>query len=250
MTMIRKTLLIVAALTMLAVPHAWAVRPFITDDGNILEYRQVELTTWTQFDKFSGQLWQTCTMALSRHFELGAGVVLGYDKTENDRTAFSYTLPLIQGKYLLHKYEPNKLPGIAIVAGSALPFGKGAFVPPDYGAFAFMAATQCIGEEENVLIHTNAGTTYLYADQENNFDFIWGIGTQIKIYKGLHGVAEVVSGDPYIEGTGLAYQVGGRYFISDLMQIDAACGNGFSGENKMPFWVTFGVRFVITAFEK
>ena len=228
----------------------YAVRPFITDDGNILGYRQIELATWTQFDKFSGQLWQTCAMALSQHFELGAGAVLGYDKTGNDHTAFSYTLPLIQGKYLLHKYKPNKFPGIAIVAGSSLPFGKGAFVPQGYGAFAFMAVTQCIGKEENVLIHANAGTTYLYANRKNKFDFIWGAGTQVKIYKGLHGVAEVVSGDPYIERAGLAYQIGGRYFVSDFTQIDVACGNGFSGENKMPFWITFGARFVIAPFEK
>jgi len=247
--MIKKISLILTALTILAAPHARAVRPFITDDGNTLEYRQMELATWTHFNEFSGQLWQTCAMALSKRFELSAGAVLGYNKTADDHTEFSYTLPLIQGKYLLNRYTPNKLPGVAIVAGSSLPFGNGAFVPHGYGAFAFLAVTQCFGEDEYVLIHANLGGTYLREERKNHTDLTWGAGTQVKIYKGLHVIAEIVAGDPYIHDTGSAYQAGIRYFLSNVIQLDVAAGNGFGGENKMPFWVSCGIRYVLS-FDK
>jgi hypothetical protein len=94
-----------------------------------------------------------------------------------------------------------------LAAGTFLPAGKGAFIPQGYGAYSFLAVTQCFGEDENVLIHGNIGVNY-------------------------------------------AYQAGFRYFISDLIQVDAEFGQGLSGKEKIPFWLGFGARFVIPKFSK
>jgi len=60
----------------------------------------------------------------------------------------------------------------------------------------------------------------------------------------------VISGDPYVPLTGLAYHVGFRHFVNDYVQLDLTFGNGIrgtriSGKEQMPFWFGFGARFVI-----
>jgi hypothetical protein len=228
----------------------YAVRPFITDDAAVTGRRLFQIETWGLFDKFSRQHWTMLSYGFNERLEMAVGGVWGYDRPQLEQSKFSYATPLIEAKFLFREYEPNKLPGIALAAGTFLPAGKGAFVPQGKGAYSFLAITQCFGKNDNVLIHGNLGVNYLYADKGNQFLPVWGLGTQIKTYKGLHVVAEIVAGDPYVPNTGIAYQAGFRYFISDLIQVDMEIGQGITGENRVPFWAGFGARFVLTGFEK
>lgn len=182
--------------------------------------------------------------------ELSAGLVFGYDKPNDASAHFSYAMPLLQGKYLFKEYAPGKGPGFGLVAGTYLPNGKGEFVPQGYGAFSFLTISQCFGEGEKVLIHANLGGNYLFVNNNNTFVNTRGFGTQIKAYKGMHYVGEIFSGDPYIPGAGLSWQTGFRHFFSDLVKIDGTIGKGIGKTNHLPFWVSFGLRYVSTAFEK
>jgi hypothetical protein len=245
----RKLLLTVFALSAI-VAKTFAVRPFITDDAAVTGRRLAQFQTWGLFDKYSNQHWTMIAYGFTEQFEMAIGGVWGYDRFQTEQSKLSFAMPLLEAKYLFRAYEPDKLPGIAMAAGTFLPAGKGAFVPPGKGAYGFLAVTQCFGREENVLLHGNIGVNYLYANKGNQFLSIWGLGTQIKAYKGLHLVGEIVAGDPYVPGTGIAYQAGFRYFISDLVQVDIEMGQGISGQNRVPFWAGFGARFVLAAYEK
>jgi hypothetical protein len=227
-----------------------AVRPFITDDARIVGYRLAQWETWLRVDRYSGQQWHMLAYGPHKRLELTAGAVWGYDRPLPDQAELSYAMPLIQGKFLFREYQPNKPPGVALVAGSFFPAGKGAFVPQGYGTFGFLTISQCFGEKEDLLIHANLGGNYLYVDQAGQLVSTWGIGSQVKLYKGFHLVGEVFSGDPYIPGTGLAYQAGFRHFISEWIQIDATFGQGLAGQHKMPFWGSIGARFVTSKFRK
>ena len=246
-TKIQKPVLIFAAATMFFMPQVWAVRPFITDDGAIIGYRRMEIANWMLINKGSGQLWHSANIGVHERVELTCAMFWGYDKSgEENRANMSFTGPLLQSKFLLRDYEPNGLPGITIALGSDLPFGKGAFVPGGYGAFAFTSVTQCIGEEENVLIHANIGGSYLREARKNLSGFTWGVGTQVKLHKGFHFVGEFISGDPYAYHAGIGYQLGIRQFLSDRWQVDFAFGNGIGGgDNRMPFWISGGLRHVL-----
>lgn len=232
------------------ITKAFTVRPFITDDARVVGYRLAQWETWARFDRHSGQWWHMAAYGSTNKMELSAGLVFGYDKPNDATTHFSYAMPLLQGKFLFKPYAPGKGPGFGLVAGTFLPNGKGVFVPQGYGAFSFLTISQCFGEGEKVLLHTNIGGNYLYVNNKNTFVNTWGFGTQIKAYKGMHYVGEVFSGDPYIPGAGLSWQTGFRHFISDLIQIDGTIGQGIRGTNPLPFWFSFGARFVTTAFEK
>ena len=220
------------------------VRPFITDDARVVGNKLAQLESWVRFDNESGQHWILGAYGPNSKLELTAGGVYGYQIEHESKKTFSYALPLVQAKYLFKDYSPNKAPGLGVVVGTFLPVGQGSFKPAGYGTFAFLILSQCFGEGDKFLFHANLGGNYLHVDGSNDLISTWGLGTQIKAYKGMHFVGELFSGDPYIPGTGTAYQLGYRYFFSDLLQIDMTVGKGISGETIMPFWFTAGVRIV------
>ena len=129
-----------------------------------------------------------------------------------------------------------------------MPWGKGPYVANGYGAFAFASVTQCIGKDENLLIHGQVGGTWeTYMEnnkRKHSGGVVFGLGTQVKIYKGFHGIAEIVNGDPYIQNAGAMFQVGVRQFINDDLQVDCAFGSGI-GKNSANYWITAGIRWVI-----
>lgn len=229
------------------------VRPFITDDSRVVGNHLAQLESWIRIDKETGQHWALAAYGPNSQLELTIGGVSGYEIHHHEnkkKYLFSYALPLIQGKFLFKEYKPNQLPGIGIVMGSFLPFGQRSFRPPGYGTFGYLTVSQCLGEGEKVLIHGNIGANYLYVDGNNQLLMTWGLGTQIKVYKGMHFVGEFFSGDPYIPGTGTSYQIGYRYFFSDLFQIDMTIGKGIAGDIILPFWYSAGVRIVTEKFLK
>lgn len=161
---------------------------------------------------------------------------------------FAAGAPLVQVKLLFRGYEANGWPGVSVVVGSFLPFGRGVLQPPGYGAFGFLIASQSFGKGDAVLIHGNVGLNYLRRDGKDELINTWGLGTQIHTIGGFHLVGELFSGDPYVPGSGVSYQVGFRHFFSDFLQIDGTIGNGIGGRTKLPFWFSAGVRIVFDFF--
>ena len=241
-----------AALTMFATPQTWAVRPFITDDAALSGYMRSELSSWLFVSKAGTEIWHSANWGFTHWAELTVAGIWGRSKEPVEgggtSTESSYTVPLIQGKFLLRDYTPNGLPGLVIAAGSDMPWGKGAFVSDGYGAFGALLLSQCFGMDENVLFHAQAGGTYLKdkKTKEKSSGFVFGFGTQVKAYRGLHLIGEIVNGDPYEHGVGSMYQLGIRQFINDVLQFDAAFGKGISGDTRASSWFTCGVRYVLS----
>ena len=100
-----------------------------------------------------------------------------------------------------------------------------------------------------MLLHLNLGTNYLDGSLAEKWQFTWGLGTQLRTLGGFHLVGEIFSGDPYVPGSGLSYQVGFRHFFSDDVQIDGTLGKGIGGETPLPLWFSFGIRLVFHTFE-
>ena len=239
------------AFFILIATQTYAVRPFITDDAAVVGRRLVQLETWTLFEKGSGEHWMMLAYGFTPRLEVALGTLWGYAENPfSKRNEFSLAAPLIEAKYLLREYKSGEFGGVALSAGSFLPTGTGEFVAPAWGAYGILMYTHCFGENEDVLIHGNIGVNWLRENKANDFLPIWGIGTQIRAYRGLHLVAELIAGDPYVPGTGMAYHVGFRHFISDYIQVDASIGQGIAGENKVPLWFGFGARFVMTRFAR
>lgn len=233
----------------LATKNQKMVRPFITDDSRVVGARLAQLETWMRFDKHGMENWILGAYGPTSWLELTLGGVWGYDKGAEEK-GFAYALPLIQAKVLFKEYFPNKLPGIGAVVGTFLPYGQGSVKPEGYGTFGFLTVSQSFGEGDQVLLHLNGGGNYLHSAGEDELIGTWGLGTQIHTGKGFHLVAEIFSGDPYVPGSGISYQLGFRHFFSDLFQIDMTYGKGISGENILDPWVSAGIRLVFEMFLK
>jgi len=247
----KKTVLTLAVLTILAMPSALAVRPFITDDAALSGFKRSELSSWIFVSRAGTEVWHSANWGLSHWAELTVAGIWGRSKYEFYGETFkepSYTLPLLQGKFLFRDYDPNGLPGVVMAVGSDIPWGKGAFVSGGYGAFGAVLLTQCFGMDENVLFHAQVGATYLKdrKSKEKLSGLVFGFGTQVKAYRGLHLIGEIVNGDPYEHGAGSMYQLGIRQFINDDLQFDIAFGKGISGDTRASTWFTCGIRYVLS----
>ncbi len=224
------------------------VRPFITDDARVVGTRLTQMESWYRQDEGGIEQWALVAYGPYSWLELTFGGVFGAERLPT-ATEFGFGVPLLQAKFLLKEYLPYQLPGVGFVIGSFLPSGSGALKPEGYGAFSFLTVTQCFGKQDDVLLHLNLGTNYLDGSLDDKWQFTWGLGTQLRALGGFHLVGEVFSGDPYVPGSGLSYQVGFRHFFSDDVQIDGTLGEGISGDSPLPIWFSFGIRLVFHTFE-
>jgi len=223
--------------------QTFAVRPFITDDAAVTGHRQFQLETWTLFDRNASEHWMMWGYGPLENLEVAIGLLWGHDRVNN---RLSLAAPLLEAKYLFRPYESGRGPGLAISAGTFLPFGSGDFQEDYWGAYSIFILTQALGRDESILIHGNLGMNFLNTtNRREHWTPFWGLGTQIRTFGGLHLVGEIISGDPYVPASGLAYHVGFRHFISDYFQVDLTFGDSLQrGEYALPFWFGFGVRLV------
>lgn len=226
-------------------PRQHCVRPFITDDARVVGNRLGQVEAWYRGDEESHQQWGLVAFGPTPWLELTLGGVVGEDRAQR---ALTYALPLLQAKLLARPYAEGRGPGFAVVAGTFLPGGRGLLKPPAHGTFGFATVTQQIGPDERLLLHANVGANHLWIDGPDRTIGTWGLGTQVRTIGGLHAVAEVFSGDPYVPGSGTSWQAGVRHFVSDRLQLDATVGEGLGGAAPLPRWVSVGVRWVVGPF--
>jgi hypothetical protein len=151
---IKKHILLLAFILTAIATKTYAVRPFITDDAALSGFKRSELSSWIFASKAGTEVWHSANWGLTHWAELTVAGIWGRSKYDFKGETFeesSYTLPLLQGKFLFRDYEPNGLPGVVIAVGADMPWGKGAFVADGYTAFGAALFTQCFGNDEKYL---------------------------------------------------------------------------------------------------
>ncbi len=225
----------------LATPEwCFAVRPFVTDDARVVGDHQLQLETSVRYDKDTFSNLNLFAFGPTPRSEATIGWVQGFDLEKESNRSFSVSGPLMQFKYLFAEVQPNSYPGLAVAAGALPPWGKADFRTTRWSEFIYAAMTESLLDNDRILIHVNLGMSTTNPKSVGT----WGLGTQIRLVGGLHGVAEVFYNDPYAGATGGAYQVGFRHILSDNVQIDATMGSGFFGSHRIPTFVGMGLRMV------
>jgi hypothetical protein len=226
--------------TILTIQSAYAVRPFITDDARVVGKDLAQIESWVRVGEINLQHWILPAYGPSDWLEVSAGGLHGYFFNEIDGTQYSIAGPLIQAKALLFPPESNSTPGVAFSLGSILPYGTGGFRISKMSPYGYLALTQNINKEY-ILVHANLGAV----SSNDKTVLTWGLATQFEIFGGFHGIAEIISGDPYNEeARGGASQVGFRHILSEWVQLDGTFGAGIWGDPRLPWWVAGGVRWV------
>lgn len=233
-------LLAVVLLFALLPARASAVRPFVTDDARVVGDHQIQLETSVRYDKDEFTNLNLVAFGPTPNSEITVGFSHGFPLEMESNRSYSIVGPLMQFKYLFWEAKPNSYPGMAAVTGVLPPWGKGEFRQEKWSEFVFLAFTESLFEKEAVLIHANIGISTTNPAAVAT----WGLGTQIHLIGGLHGVLEAFYNDPYVGKTGGAYQAGFRHIVSDNLQIDMTMGGGFFGSEQIPTFVGMGLRIV------
>lgn len=244
---LRQLLACVALLGAVAAPRdAWAIRPFVTDDAHVVGKGHVQVETYWRRDRLSLQHWILPAVGPTDWLEVTLGGVHGFGSLGRtvDRPTYAMAGPLAQGKFVLHASSPNKPPSVAVVAGALSPAGTGGFEAPGWSGFSYLAVTQAFFKEDDFLIHANVGVSTIAAPGLDPARLTWGVGTQVETVFDFHLIGELFSGDPYVQGSGGAYQAGFRIIFNDHLQLDGTWGGGLWGDSVMPVWFSSGFRVV------
>ncbi len=233
--------LVVSLVAVLLLPDlCLAVRPFVTDDARVVGEHQMQMETSVRYDQDTFAHLNLFAFGPTARSEATIGWVQGFDLEKDSNRSFSLSGPLMQFKYLCWEVKPNSYPGLALAAGALPPWGKADFRTTRWSEFIYAAITESLLDNDRILIHANVGMSTTNPGSVGT----WGLGTQVRLAGGLHGVAEIFYNDPYAGATGGAYQVGFRHIVSDNVQIDATMGSGLFGSHQIPTFVGMGLRIV------
>jgi hypothetical protein len=244
-------------LMLVVMSEAWAVRPFVTDDARIIDVRQMEVETWTEF----GRGWGHTTLGqhamagytFNDWIELIAGFGIGQDLSDGQ---FTIANPVIQPKLLLWQAYDDGFPGLALGLGTTLPLGTGAYYDDALGYYAIaMITTRQF--HDWLQVHFNLGRTFARASGEKtegrNY---WGIGLDVGVYKiDYRYILEAYAGDPFEAlGPEIAFQTGFRWLKSDFINFDLTFGaqpelsQTRMRTGRWEYWAQVGVRFLFDTF--
>lgn len=218
-----------------AAGSAHAARPFVTDDGRVVDAKSCQVESWVRFNRTNPEYWALPACNFTGNLELTAGG--GLSKDANGRQITDW---VFQGKTLFKTLEPN---------GWSIGLAGGLVLHPDIrptsnltgNFYAYIPASFSFRDDRMVL-HTNLGWLQDRDTKENRVT--WGVGTEILLTGNTWLVAESFGqnkGQPY-------YQAGIRqWIVPNRVQVDATYGNRFaSGVQEQ--WFTIGLRLLSPRF--
>jgi hypothetical protein len=243
--------------------RARAVRPFVTDDARIVDEGQVELETWPELAMTRGDLWfgynLVAGVSLTPWIELIAGGGVGVD--EGGR--FTAANPVFQPKLLFVRAQDNGVPGLALVVGVTLPFGRGVMYDDATGVYVVAPVTSRLFDDW-LQVHVNFGASIarrgeLLPDRtRTTARAFWGLGADLGLgRRDVRMILEAYAGDPFHAlGPKIAMQGGFRWLQSDLLNLDVTFGAQPLVENELrvpgewELWAQVGARLLFDVFTR
>jgi hypothetical protein len=212
--------------------HAYAARPFVTDDARLTTAGSCQVETWTRSYPSSLETWAlpACNPTGNLEFTVGGGRAYFDALATPNSTDYVY-----QAKTLFRKLDLHTS-GIGLAVGMvhhpSIQVG-----PNQHGnQYAFIPISVPLNEDR-LIMHLNPGILRDKASQETRKT--WGIGFEFNATPRWMLIAESF-GDT---STGSYWQSGVRFaIIPNLLQVDTTTGKKYSGSSETQ-WISFGLRF-------
>lgn len=211
--------------------EARAVRPFVTEDARVVEPGQLEIETWGDLLFSDSQVHAGHNLVANisplRNWEISLGGGWGLE----GGSTLTLANPVLISKYLFQDAELDGLPGFAFVVGATLPWGKGELYDPAT-SFSAIAPVTFRFWEDWLHLHLNLGllASYQSRSAERAAQFsprpFWGVGLDAGVFHpDVRLILESYAGDPFEPlGPVVAFQGGGRWIASELINIDLTFG--------------------------
>jgi hypothetical protein len=238
---------LIAALIAIMPNHAWAVRPFITDDARIAAPNEFQIETSLRVDQERFQNLNVFSFGIIKNLEGSFNFIDGFMLEDQTKRRLSVAGPGFQLKYLFTDGKTSAFPATGVVVGASPPYGLGSetFANPAWSSYTYLVLTKYFFPDfEKLNLHINLGINESYAAGGAKSSLSWGVGIQAHLFDKVYLCTEVFQGDPYAITPGALYQVGFRYFIADNMQMDIATGKGIYGDPMLGQYVSLGFRYV------
>ena len=211
----------------------YAARPMIADDAKIVDPKSCQLETWFKDTKQASEYWALPACNFTGNLEVTLGGARSINKDGPHETDF-----VLQGKTIFREFKTNEW-GLGVVLGNIRHPSVGR-LKHTLGDFYMNVPLTVSFNDDKFLLHGNMGL--LYERELAQTHNTWGLGSETELNKSTWLVAEAYGQNretPY-------YQLGLRHWIvQNELQIDAAYGNRFSGEER---WITVGLRFLSAPF--
>jgi hypothetical protein len=217
--------------------EARADRPLVTDSARTVPRGTIQLETWGRLDRDGLQHFNLLAAGITDYIELAGGGEYGLSLTQDDRTQFGAGSPLLQMKIRVQQTD-ELIPGIAAVVGLVAPWGIDGFALRDWAPFIYGVAT--IEPFAGFQLDSRLGFYTLPTDVK----VLWGIAFERELPR-VRLIGELFSGDPYAEESGMAFQAGFRFVVSENVQIDVTFGSGITGTPTLPPYSTLGLRLAV-----
>ncbi len=229
--------------------NAFAIRPFVTDDGRIVDKGQFTSEIWGEINEEEGHSQISehflATVSFTEWLEITAIGHLYVDSNKNAK----FASPSAQAKFLFVHATENGSPGIAASFGHNFKYGSGPSAFDASSSYALGMATWRLFQD-HLLVHFNGGATSTHQEHVNKTRPFLGIGVDRALWD-YHWrlAAEAYTGDPYNPyRSNFALQAGLRHLINDYINIDTILGtqeiydDHFQNSNKREYWMQIGVR--------
>ena len=238
--MLKNIFLILFAL--LVTDELSAGRPLYTDDANVVGAKAFQIETWAFSDKRSLQHWIVPTYGVSKKIEISAAGVHGLALIKEQRNQYTYSGPILQGKIKLSEIKEDGTPGFGFSGGSIMSYGSGYFKTANTDLFYYLAASSFILGTDKILVHANLGQQTRRAVKKQSPIVLWGAACEVKTGSRTYSFIEASNGEVTALNPGISSQLGFRHDIDAQLQIDGTVGTGLSGNPRLPFWMTVGIR--------
>ena len=230
-------LVLLAAVTALTPPAAYAARPMITDDARTVDAKACQVESWVRTNHGSREYWALPACNFTGNLELTFGGARTADATGTHTTDV-----VLQGKTLFKTLEPNGW-SVGLVMGAIRhPHTAGNAEGKRIGELYSYVPASFSYLNDKVILHTNVGV--LHNTVTSSTRGTWGVGTETAIAANTWLIAETFQqkeGRPF-------FQAGVRHWIvPNRVQIDATYGNRF-GSATDERWFSIGLRLISPAF--
>lgn len=219
---------------------SWAVRPFVTDDAEVVGHEHVQIETWVQAERASIEHNVMFAAGPSPWLELSLGFGYGYYGKE---AGGGVAGPIGQAKFVFNPLPENG-GALGLVVGGQTDTGRGALTPEGWRGFSYLAYTHSL-DTGRVLFHVNAGFAYAQGHgREDVWSPTFGVGTQVMFGGIVAGIGEVFYSDPLDAARDFGFQLGIRLVFSEHVQLDGTYGAMTAPAGISDHWGTLGLRVV------
>ncbi len=212
---------------------AWAARPMVTDDANVVDPRSCQNESWVRFGHTSIERWTVpgCNFWGDTEVSLGANFL-----SEQNRT--NQQLGLLQIKKRWQVVAPGQW-GLSTTLGKVQSTSAAPGFAPTMDTYVNIPLTW--QTSQGPVLHLNLGAYHHQAERVTQST--WGIGGEVPLHPRMFAIMEAFGE----AGNRSKVQLGLRYWVvPQAVQIDTTMGQDIQGTSQSR-WLSLGLRLITQA---